>query len=135
MKINQQGRISGRRWKIIKRLIRSIAPEQIVLAAKSSLRVAAARGVSFQVRRDRSHTAARRILPLAFGQRPIAPVRGIVWHVGYGYSVSRETILQDGRGAVESRSGLQSRRGGARCIGSECSMLKIVPERRRARQM
>src|ERR1700730_10028622 len=56
VEINQQRRISGPGRKIVERFIRSLAPEQILLAAKSLLRFAAARSISVQVRCDRGHT-------------------------------------------------------------------------------
>src|SRR5271166_2084528 len=87
MKINQQGSIGGCRGKKIERLIRTFAPKQVLTATKARLGVAAPGGVSVQIRCKRSHTAARRILPLAFSQRPIAPVRGVACHVGYDPSI------------------------------------------------
>src|SRR5580704_18006320 len=80
MDINQQRRRSGSRGKIIECFIRPLAPEQILLAAKTRLGVAAARDVCLQKRFNRSHTTARRILPLALGQRPIPPIGVVICH-------------------------------------------------------
>src|SRR5208283_5722624 len=93
---NQQRCISGRRRKIIEYFIRPLAPKQILLAAKTRFRITTARDVCIQERFNRSHTAARRILPLALGERPIPPIRRVVCHVEgpLSHSAATETILQ-----------------------------------------
>src|SRR5271170_1322483 len=105
VKINQQRRIRRRRREIIEYFMRPLAPEQILLAAKARFRIPAARDVCGEERFNRSYAAARRILPLALGERPIPPIRGVVCHVGSppDHAASTETILQDGHAAMESR--------------------------------
>src|SRR5580704_16183671 len=86
--IYQQRRIRRRRREIIECFIRPLAPEQILLAAKTHFRIPAARYVCFQKRFNRSHTAARRIFPLALSERPIPPIRGVVCHVETDSAIS-----------------------------------------------
>src|SRR5277367_4792759 len=81
VEINQQRRTRGCLRKIIEYFIRPLAPGQILLAAKLPLCVAAAGDIRVDERFNRSHAAARRILPFALRERPMPPVCWVTCHV------------------------------------------------------
>src|SRR5271168_3719767 len=126
----------GRRRKIIEYFIRPLAPRQILLAAKLPLCVAAAGDIRVDERFNRSHAAARRILPFALRERPIPPVGWVMCHVqADSANRFRRKQYYKTAAALWNRAPIHEAgvRGVERSQSSQKTMSKVTRERSRAR--